>query len=313
MATVKALATAVVLTVALCGAWLAAAPQQPPSVPPNMPIISARTDLVVLPVTVTDAHGAPVAGLTKDDFRVYDNGVPQTVQFFQTSDAPVTVGLVIDNSSSMQDKRADVIDAARLFAESSNPQDQIFLVRFNEHVALGLPAGVPFTSSVPQLTAALSTMSSRGMTALYDAIAAGVDHLRQGSHPRKALVVISDGGDDASRMSKDEATALVQHSNAVVYTIGLFDDRDADRNPGVLKRLAGASGGRAYFPRQVSQISTVCRDIAATLRASYTLGYVASGAASRDGRHTVRVVLTRPDAAQWKVTTRPGYTEEPRS
>ncbi|HEY7790686.1 MAG TPA: VWA domain-containing protein [Vicinamibacterales bacterium] len=271
-------------------------------------MLSATTDLVVLPVTVSNRRGEPVAGLTPQDFVVYDNGVPQKVEFFRQQDTPVTVGLVIDNSSSMQDKRQDVIDAARAFAESSNPLDQIFLVRFNEAVSMALPSGMGFTSSVPVLNAALSTISSRGMTALYDAVAAGLQHLEQGQRARRALIVISDGGDDASRMSKRAALDLAAHSNAVVYTIGLFDDRDQDRNPGVLKDLAHSTGGEAFFPRRTADVVTTCRQIAATIRAGYTLGYVPEGVGTADGRHTVRVEIRRPDAARLKVSTRPGYT-----
>jgi VWFA-related protein len=278
-----------------------------PQPPAPGPTISVHTDLVVLPVTVTDKHGVPVAGLSKENFVVYDNGVRQTVQFFRAEDAPATVGLVIDNSGSMQDKRDDVIAAARAFAESSNPLDQLFLVYFNEHVSMGLPAGRPFTSSIPELSAALATIGSRGLTALYDAIATALDHLRQGERPRKALVVVSDGGDDASRTSKEAVLKMAARSDATIYTIGLFTDRDPDRNPGVLRQLARSTGGQAFFP-ETDEIADVCRHIASTIRAGYTLGYVASGVQSAHGHHTVRVELNATHAPGLRVSTRLGYS-----
>jgi VWFA-related protein len=287
-----------------CAGPLMAAPQPP--IPG--PTLSVHTDLVVLPVMVTDKHGVPVPGLSRENFVVYDNGVRQRIQFFRAEDAPATVGLVIDNSGSMQDKRGDVIAAARAFAEASNPLDQLFLVYFNERVTMGLPPDRPFTSSIPELSAALATIGSRGLTALYDAIATALDHLRQGDRPRKALVVISDGGDDASRTSKQEVLRMAARSQAAIYTIGLFTERDPDRNPGVLRQLASSTGGQAFFP-ETDEIVAVCRHIAATIRAGYTIGYVATGVQSPKGHHTVRVELSGPGTSGLRVSTRPGYEE----
>ena len=194
--------------------------------------------MVILRATAEDHKNTPVAGLNQDDFQVYEDGVLQPIKHFSHEDVPVTVGLVIDNSGSMKSKRNDVIAAALAFARSSNPQDQMFVVNFNEKVSLGLPLNMAFTDQVPQLQVALATVDADGQTALYDAVTVALDHLKQGDRDKKVLIVVSDGGDNASKHKLAEIMALAVQSNAIIYTIGIFDDQDADRNPAVLKRLA---------------------------------------------------------------------------
>ena len=189
--------------------------------------LSVDVDLVVFNVTVTDSKGHAVKGLSKENFRIVEDGQEQTVQFVHPEDIPATVGLVIDNSGSMRRKRSDVIDAAMAFAESSNPQDEIFIVNFNERVSMGLPAGVPFTSDLNQLRAALANTRAEGKTALYDAVTGALKHLEEGSLQRKALVLISDGGDNASGATESSALAMAGQSNATIYTIDIDDPDDA--------------------------------------------------------------------------------------
>ncbi|MDE3153897.1 MAG: VWA domain-containing protein, partial [Acidobacteriota bacterium] len=291
----------------------APAPPAPSAgVPPGTPVLTAGTNLVVLPIIVRGRHGRVIPGLTKADFAVYDDGVPQTVQFFDSGEAPVTVGLVLDNSGSMQAKLSSVISAATVFAQTSNPLDQIFVVNFNQRVSMGLPPGVPFTSSVPQLEKALDTVSAEGMTALYDAVVTALHHLAKGTHQRRVLLVISDGGDDASRTTRQEAVAAAERANVTIYTVGLFDQYDDDRDPGVLKELAHVTGGEAFFPRHISDAARVCQRIARIIRSGYTIGYTPAGVGTRHGRHTIRVVL-QGDAARhgYHVTTRPDYVTAP--
>src|ERR1700747_949957 len=170
--------------------------------------LSVDVDLVIFNVTVTDTKGRSVKGLSKDDFRIVESGQDQTIQFVRPEDTPATVGLVIDNSGSMRRKRQDVIDAALVFAESSNPHDEIFIVNFNERVFMGLPPATPFTSDLNQLRTALANTRAEGKTALYDAVAAALKHLETGSLQRKALVIISDGGDNASGTTEGNVLAL---------------------------------------------------------------------------------------------------------
>jgi VWFA-related protein len=162
----------------------------------------------------------------------------------------------------MGTKRADVIDAALSFARSSNPQDQMFVVNFNEHVTYGLPVNTPFTDRRDQLQNALFEIHAIGETALYDAIASALEHLKQGKCDKKVLIVISDGGDNASKHSLAQVIAMAKASDAILYTIGIFDEQDGDQNPGVLKRFAKETGGEAFFPKSSKEIAPICEGIA---------------------------------------------------
>ncbi len=211
---------------------------------------STDVDLVLLNVSVTENGKTAVLGLQKNNFRVYEDGVPQNISYFRNEDIPVTVGLVVDRSGSMVRKRSEVISAAAAFAESCNPQDQMFVVNFNEHVAMGLPQGTAFTNSTLELTQALSRFGARGRTALYDAVAMGLRQLTQSDLRKKVLIVVSDGGDNSSAITKQQILKMAEESDATIYTVGLYDEYDTDRNPSLLKQLAKVSGGEALFPER---------------------------------------------------------------
>src|SRR5579862_1089304 len=235
--------------------------------------IRTSVDLVVLRATVRDAKGAPVTGLSKEDFQVFENKVPQRIESFNYEDVPVTVGLVIDNSGSMRKKRIEVIDAALAFARASNPEDEVFVVNFNEHVSMGLPANVQFTGDQKQLETALSKNKADGLTALYDAVAVALEQLKKGKWDKKVLILISDGGDNASAHKLAEILSMVNQSNAILYTVGIFDTDDGDRNPRVLERLSRISGGEAFFPESLEAVLPICRQIAHDIRNQYTISY----------------------------------------
>ena len=285
-------------------------PSQEPSPPKNHPsddfTISVNVDVVVLHATAQDKKGALVSGLGKDDFEIYEDGALQPIKYFSHEDIPVTVGLVLYNSGSMGPKRDEVIAAAMAFARSSNPQDQMFVVNFNEKVSFGLPEKVAFTDQVPQLEVALSKLFPDGETALYDALAVALDHLRQGNRDKKVLIVISDGGDNASRHKLAEIMAAAGKSNVILYTIGIFDDEDGDRNPGVLKQLAKDTGGEAFFPESFKEVVPICERIAHDIRNQYTLAYVPTNR-KRDGSYrAIQVKATssgrvraRPSRLRW--------------
>jgi Ca-activated chloride channel family protein len=269
--------------------------------------IKVNVDMVVLRASALDHKSTLVSGLDKDDFQVYEDGVLQTIKHFSHEDAPVTVGLVIDNSGSMSPKRNDVIAAALAFARSSNPQDQMFVVNFNEKVSFGLPENMPFTDNVAQVEVALSRGVSTGETALYDAVVAALDHLQQGNQEKKVLIVISDGGDNASRHKLAEIMALAGQPNIIIYTIGIFDEQDADRNPHVLKQLAKDTGGEAFLPESLKDVAPICERIARDIRNQYTIAYVSTNRA-RDGRYrTLQVKASAPGAGRLVVRTRTGY------
>jgi VWFA-related protein len=263
-------------------------------------------DLVVLHATVTDRQGGFASDLNEPDFEVYENGVLQRIRLLRNEDIPVTVGLVVDHSTTMEPKLAEVAAAARTFVRSSNREDEMFVVNFNERVWLGLPPAIHFTDSTAALERAIATRTG-GQTALYDAIARALGELHAGSRDKKVLLVVSDGGDNASTRTLADVMTLAAQSSAAIYTLGLFDREDPDRNPGVLKRLAQATGGEAFFPSQVSDVVAICERIARDIRHQYTIGYVPTNR-NRDGAYrAIRVLARGKGHDRLSVRTRHGY------
>ena len=198
--------------------------------------------------------------------------------------------------------------AALAFARASNPRDQMFVVNFNDHVTFGLPANTPFTDRQEQLQQALSGITAIGQTSLYDGIAAGLDHLKQGDRDRKVLIVISDGGDNASKHTLAQVLAMARQSTAILYAIGIFEEQDGDQNPAVLRRIAKETGGEAFFPESSRDITSICEEIARDIRSQYTLTYVPANA-SQDGRYrAVEVRARAPGRGRLSVRTRAGYS-----
>jgi VWFA-related protein len=273
--------------------------------------LSVNVGLVVLPITVTNRKGEFIPNLAATDFRVSESGQPQQISLFDSGDVPVTVGLVVDNSGSMASKRSEIVAASVAFVQSSNPGDQMFVVNFSQRVSLGLPQSVAFTSDLTQLREALSRNRPAGNTALYDGIATALEHLKAGNHERKALIVVTDGGDNASRTNFQHLLHMAESSNAVIYTIGVFDPRYSGENPQALKRLAKATGGRAYFPESVSQVSDVTQQIARDIRQQYTIGYIPSRRASEGEYRTIRVTVKAAGMGKLYVRTRAGYLIPP--
>ena len=284
---------------------------QESSPPPNRPgdeyILKVNVDVVVLRATAQDRKNLPVSGLRQEDFQVYEDGVLQPIRYFSHEDIPVTVGLVVDNSGSMKSKRTDVIAAALAFARSSNSQDQMFVVNFNENVSFGLPSNMAFTDQVSELQVALSRVAADGETALYDAIAVALEHLKKGGRDKKVLIIVSDGGDNASKHKLSEITVLAGQSGAIIYTIGIFDDQDPDRNPGVLKRLAKETGGESFLPESLADVTPVCERIARDIRNQYTIAYVPTNR-KRDGTYrAIQVKASAPGPGRLSVRARTGY------
>jgi len=271
--------------------------------------IRTTSRLVLLDVSVKDASGGFVSGLSEDNFKVYENGKPQPITQFANADIPVTVGIVVDESGSMRPKRAEVVTAALAFNQASNPMDEMFIVNFNEKPRRGLPDDVLFSDDVQRLRLALYQGQPEGRTALYDAIEMSLKQLEFGRRDKKALVVISDGGDNHSTHTLEDVTRDVLGSVATIYTIGLYDEDDPESNGSVLKKLANVSGGVFYHPETLAEIVPICRQIAKDIRTRYTIGYVPQ-AEGKAERH-IKVVASSPEHSRLLVRTRTSYVYSP--
>ena len=298
-------------------------PQEPPPPPgaagaqstsPNSKggySIQSNVSLVVLHASVFNDRGVFVPGLQKDDFRVYEDKVEQSISVFKQEDVPVSVGLVIDNSGSMRDKRPQVNAAALTFVQTSNPQDEAFVVNFNDDYYLDTEHD--FTSNIEEMKEALERIDARGLTALYDAIIGSLDHLKKGHKDKKVLLLITDGDDDFSHHTLQDTIAEAQHSEAIIYAIGLFGKDDMTKSKirhaqRVLQQLADATGGAAFFPEDVGDTEAICTQIAHDIRNQYTLAYYPTNTA-QDGSFRAVSVQVLPPKGMGKLTvrTRSGY------
>jgi VWFA-related protein len=269
---------------------------------------STRSELVVLNVAVTDGRGAFVGGLPADAFRVLEERRPQMVSFFAEQDAPASIALLIDASGSMLVTRDRMIAGITSLAELSHPDDEFLPLVFNERVTYVVPSESHFTSDPRELRDALTnSLNVQGRTAFHDALAEGLEGISHGQHERRVLILLSDGGDNASHSSFNEMLEKVQASNVVIYTIALLDPLSLERNPKGLRRLAEVTGGLAFEPRSVSMVGKVLRSIAADIRSRYTLAYEPAESVA-DGRlKRVSVLVHAPGHNGLKVRTRTGY------
>jgi VWFA-related protein len=313
------------LSILLCAIVLLASPasaQLPvPSPPPPPPLgqtansgkqgssIKVDVNLVVLHTTVLDDRQRFADGLKQENFRVFEDKVEQKLSVFKREDVPVSMGLVIDNSGSMREKRPRVNEAALTLVQASNPRDEAFVVNFNDDFYLDLDKD--FTSSIAELKEALERIDSRGSTALRDAIIGSLDHLKKGSKDKKVLLVVTDGEDNASHNSLEKTLREIQKTDTVIYTIGLLGSegkKEAKRAKKVLQEIAAASGGVAYFPENVEDVHSICEQVAHDIRNQYTLAYYPSNT-NRDGSFRAVTVEVIPPRGRGKLMarTRNGY------
>ena len=266
-------------------------------------------NLVVLHTTVIDDRGRFADGLKQENFRVFEDKVEQKLSVFKREDIPVSMGLVIDNSGSMRDKRPRVNQAAITLVEASNPQDEAFVVNFNDDFYLDLDKD--FTNSIPELKEALERIDSRGSTALYDAIIGSLDHAKKGSKDKKVLLIVTDGEDNTSHNSLEKTLREIQKTDTVIYTIGLLSEeskKSAKRARRALEEVAKASGGLAYFPENVEDVHSICEQVAHDIRNQYTLAYYPTNT-KRDGTFRTVQVDVIPPRGRGKLVarTRNGY------
>jgi Ca-activated chloride channel homolog len=265
-------------------------------------------DEVLLSCAVVDEKGRLVTDLSRNDFHVWEDGLPQATTSFLHQDQPVSLGIVVDNSGSMLDKRAAVNAAALHLIRASNPRDSMFVVNFSDRAFLDQG----FTSDIVALNRGLAHSDSKGTTAMYDAVAASADELaHHGKLPKQVLLVITDGADNASRLQLEQAIRRVQGlGGPVVYTIGLLFDAEKDeaaRARTALERLSAETGGIAYFPHSLDEVDRIAGEVAHDIRDQYTIGYRSSKPTSMEGYRTIRVEASAPRHGKLSVRTRRGY------
>lgn len=276
--------------------------------------LTRNVDEVVLSVSVFDEGRHLINNLAKDDFKVWEDGVPQTVAAFQHQDVPVSMGILVDNSGSMRDKRAAVNAAALDLVKASNPDDQAFIVNFSDEAYIDQD----FTADINKLRDGLGHIDSRGGTALYDAVVASADHLQQDAkRPKQVLLIITDGEDNASSLNLEQTIHKVQElEGPVVYSIGLLFGTDSDPREGhrakrALQLLSDETGGLAFFPKSLAEVDTIAAEVAMDIRRQYTLAYHSSKLMSQPGYRTIKVEAHGNSHQKLIVRTKSGYYPKP--
>ncbi|MBV8631752.1 MAG: VWA domain-containing protein [Silvibacterium sp.] len=272
--------------------------------------LKRNVDEVVLNVTVLDNDGRLVNDLNKDDFRIFEDGVPQTIASFQHQDIPVSMGIIIDNSGSMRDKRAAVNTAALDLVKASNRDDEAFVVNFSDEAFIDQD----FTSDIAKLREGLAHIDSKGGTALYDAVVASADQLAKGAkRPKQVLLIITDGEDNASTFSLEQTIRRIQDlQGPVVYSIGLLfgeesGGRESRRARRALKLLSDETGGMSFFPKSLVDVDAIAAEVAHDIRNQYTIGYHSTKPASLGGYRSVKVEAHGSGHGKLMVRTRSGY------
>jgi Ca-activated chloride channel homolog len=263
--------------------------------------ISVNVDLVLLNVNVHNPIGQQVSNLSASSFTIHENGQLQTIRLFENRDIPATIAIVVDHSGSMSRKLDAVVAASVSFLNASNALDQISIVNFNDRPTLALS----LTRNLPRLEAAIRDAATEGKTALYDALMLSLRHLPSGTRDRVAILLISDGADNASTHTIEQVLTLAEQSTATIHAIGLFTEADPDAKPGILRRIAHTTGGEAYFPRHLSDLDAICQRIALDIRNQYTIGYLSSSVSTSFRK--IRVTAKSPTEPKLIVRTRPGY------
>jgi VWFA-related protein len=267
--------------------------------------LNVHVDLVELHVSVMDDKDRSVGGLGKDHFRVFEKGIEQPISVFKHEDIPVSLGLVVDNSRSMEPRKQRVDAAALSFVQQSNPDDETFVVHFDSDVRLDQH----FTTSLSDLQQTLAGTKPFGQTAIYDALMVAINEMDKAKYDKKALLLITDGEDNSSKATIDEVIEALRRSHISVFSVGLLSDSGGLKAEESLIRVADASGGRAYFPETVDQARQMMAKIARDLREQYTLGYFPTDPARDGGWRSVRVDINPPSGFPKKLsaTYRHGY------
>ena len=271
-------------------------------------VIRADVRLVVLHTTVVDKTGHLVMDLNQKAFTVYENGVAQEIRHFKREDVPVSMGLIVDNSGSMREKRARVEAAALALVKDSNPEDEVFIVNFNDDAYIDNPHGKDFLTSIEEMQEALTRIDSRGGTAMRDAVDKSIDWMKKAHKDKKVLVIVTDGVDNASSVSLEDLVRDARRSEVLIYPIGLLTDeekRAASSAKRQLNALAEATGGTPFYPKELSEVDKIAHQVAHDIRNQYTLGYKPTNEALDGSFRKIKVTVKAPGNPTPR--TRTGY------
>jgi len=283
--------------------------QAPPASQDDVPTYRTDARLVLLHASVVDKNGKLVTNIPQSAFKVFEDGVEQPLRLFRREDVPVSMGIIVDNSGSMTSKRSRVAAAALELVKQSNPDDEVFIVNFNDDTHFDQP----LTNDVKKMEAALARMEARGGTAMRDALSKSINYVKKnGKKDKKVLVVITDGNDNSSDITLEQVLRQAQNSEVLIYAIGLLNEeeaREARSAKKALKTLVDASGGMDYYPKSTSDVQEITPRVAHEIRNQYILGYTSSNQVMDGSFRQIKVTITgfgRPT-----VRTRNGYYATP--
>src|SRR2546422_456495 len=267
--------------------------------------LNVDVDLVEVHVNVTDEHDRPIGNLMKDNFSLIEDRIPQEISVFKHEDIPVSLGLVIDNSRSIEPRKQRLDSAALSFVRRGNPDDETFIVHFDDTARMARD----FTASISELEETLASVKPFGQTAIYDALILALDHMQEAKHTKKTILLITHGVDNVSKHTLDEAIEATKRSRVAVYTVGLLSESGGQKAEDSLIRMAEASGGRAYFPQTAEEAGSVMDRVARDLREQYTLGYFPMNPVLNGAWRSVRVQVVPPPKVTAKLNAnyRHGY------
>jgi VWFA-related protein len=252
--------------------------------------LNVNVDLVELHVSVIDDYDRPVSGLLKEHFRIVEDRIEQPISVFKQEDQPVSLGLVIDNSRSIEPRKQRLDAAALSFVRKSNPQDETFLIHFDDTARLARD----FTDSIKELETTLAEVQPYGQTAIYDAVVLALDQMEKSKYTKKAILLITDGVDNVSKHSLEEAIERTKRTRVAIYTIGLLSQSGGIKAEDSLIKMAEASGGAAYFPQDADEAARIVERVARDLREQYTLGYFPTNPSRNGAWRSVRVEIAPP-------------------
>jgi len=310
----KTLIVAVLLLIALPAVMTARAgrrqaPQETSADKKPTQTLKIDVDLVLVNATVTDSLNRYVSGLETNHFQIWEDKVEQKAEYFNAEDVPISVGVIFDVSGSMKDKIATARSAAATFLKTGNPEDEYFLVEFANRPEVA----TDFTTDVTKLQSKLLMTPAKGMTAMYDSVYLGLEKLREGGNPKKALLLITDGEDNRSRYTFQNVKDFVKEQDVQIYGIGIVDDWSSQLSAGhtgraMIEELADTTGGRAFFPDSVYELEDICTKIAIELKNQYVIGYHSTNGA-KDGKwRKLRLKVNPPKGIQHlNVRSKQGY------